>query len=129
MKTWVFWLLVISMTARVTCYSTATVHFIPLMVWKGLSEAAAATLLGAFASINLVAHFLLGWIADRVNKPNSWPHATFFPRFRCQPLCRFGLLATVAVHDNVHFSGRIVSHRLGDRGRFLVGAISRRSEA
>lgn len=69
MKTWIFWLLVIAMTARVTCYSTATVHFVPLMVWKGLSEAAAASLLGAFAFINLVAHFVLGWIADRVNKP------------------------------------------------------------
>ncbi|MGN6735562.1 MAG: MFS transporter, partial [Candidatus Binatia bacterium] len=69
MKTCVFWLLVLSMTARVTCYSTATVHFVPLMVWKGLSEAAAASLLGAFAFINLLAHFVLGWIADRVNKP------------------------------------------------------------
>jgi len=69
MKTWAFWLLVVAMTARVTCYSTATVHFVPLMVWKGLSEAAAASLLGAFAFINLVAHFVLGWIADRVNKP------------------------------------------------------------
>jgi MFS family permease len=69
MKTWIFWLLVLSMTARVTCYSTATVHFVPLMVWKGLSEAAAASLLGAFAFINLVAHFVLGWVADRVNKP------------------------------------------------------------
>ena len=69
MKTRPFWLLVVSMTARVTCYSTATVHFIPLMVWKGLSEGAAASLLGAFALINLLAHFVLGWIADRVNKP------------------------------------------------------------
>ena len=69
MKTWPFWLLVVSMTARVTCYSTATVHFVPLMVWKGLSEAAAASLLGGFALINLLAHFALGWIADRVNKP------------------------------------------------------------
>src|SRR5690349_20600795 len=40
MKTWVFWLFVLSMTARVTCYSTATVHFVPLMVWKGLSQGA-----------------------------------------------------------------------------------------
>ena len=62
------WLLV-SMTARVTCYSTATVHFVPLMVWKGLSEGAAASLLGAFALANLASHFVLGWIADRVNKP------------------------------------------------------------
>lgn len=69
MKTWVFWLLVVSLTARVTCYSTATVHFVPLMVWKGLSEGAAASLLGVFALVNLIAHFILGWIADRVNKP------------------------------------------------------------
>ena len=86
MKTWVFWLLVISMTARVTCYSTATVHFIPLMVWKGLSEGAAATLLGAFASINLVAHFLLGWIADRVNKPKLLAVCHFLPALALPPL-------------------------------------------
>jgi MFS family permease len=86
MKTWVFWLLVISMTARVTCYSTATVHFIPLMVWKGLSEGAAATLLGAFASINLVAHFLLGWIADRVNKPKLLAACHFLPALSLPPL-------------------------------------------
>jgi len=86
MKTWVFWLLVISMTARVTCYSTATVHFIPLMVWKGLSEGAAATLLGAFASINLVAHFLLGWIADRVNKPKLLAVCHFLPALSLPPL-------------------------------------------
>lgn len=86
MKTWVFWLLVISMTARVTCYSTATVHFIPLMVWKGLSEGAAATLLGAFASINLVAHFLLGWIADRVNKPKLLVVCHFLPAVALPPL-------------------------------------------
>jgi hypothetical protein len=38
----------------------APIYFIPLKVWKGFSEAAAATLLGAFASINLAAHFPLG---------------------------------------------------------------------
>ena len=79
MKTWAFWLLVLSMTARVTCYSTATVHFVPLMVWKGLSEGAAASLLGAFAFINLVAHFVLGWIADRVNKPRLLAACHLFP--------------------------------------------------
>ena len=79
MKTWVFWVLVVSMTARVTCYSAATVHFIPLMVWKGLSEAAAASLLGAFASANLVAHFILGSIADRVNKPKLLATCHFLP--------------------------------------------------
>jgi len=86
MKTWVFWLLVMSMTARVTCYSTATVHFIPLMVWKGLSEGAAASLLGAFALINLVAHFVLGWIADRVNKPKLLAACHLLPALSLPPL-------------------------------------------
>ena len=86
MKTWAFWLLVLSMTARVTCYSTATVHFIPLMVWKGLSEGAAATLLGAFAFVNLLAHFVLGWIADRVNKPKLLAACHLLPALSLPPL-------------------------------------------
>ena len=69
MKTFVFWVLVISMMGRVAAYSTVTVHFVPLMVWKGLSQEESAFLLGAFAFINMVAHFVIGWIADKVNKP------------------------------------------------------------
>ena len=86
MKTLVFWLLVISMTARVTCYSTATVHFVPLMVWKGLSEGAAASLLGVFAFVNLVSHFVLGWIAYRVNKPKLLAVCHLLPALSLPPL-------------------------------------------
>ena len=69
MRTFVFWVLVISMMGRVAAYSTVTVHFVPLMVWKGLTQEESAFLLGAFAFINMVAHFVIGWIADKVNKP------------------------------------------------------------
>jgi MFS family permease len=69
MRTFVFWVLVISMMGRVAAYSTVTVHFVPLMVWKGLSQEESAFLLGAFAFINMVVHFVIGWIADKVNKP------------------------------------------------------------
>ena len=86
MKTWMFWVLVAAMTARVTCYSAATVHFIPLMVWKGMSEGAAATLLGIFALINLLAHFVLGWIADRVNKPKLLAACHLVPALSVVPL-------------------------------------------
>ena len=79
MKTAAFWLLVVAMSLRVTCYSAAIVHFIPFMVWKGLSEEAAASLLGAFAFINLLSHFVLGWIADRVNKPKLLATCHFLP--------------------------------------------------
>jgi MFS family permease len=86
MKTWVFWVLVVSMTARVTCYSAATVHFIPLMVWKGLSEGAAASLLGVFALVNLLTHFVLGSIADRVNKPKLLALCHLLPALSLPPL-------------------------------------------
>ncbi len=86
MKTWMFWVLVTAMTARVTCYSAATVHFIPLMVWKGMSESAAASLLGIFALVNLVAHFVLGWIADRVNKPKLLAACHLLPALSVVPL-------------------------------------------
>ena len=54
MRTFVFWILVISMMGRVAAYSTVTVHFVPLMVWKGLTQEESAFLLGAFAFINML---------------------------------------------------------------------------
>jgi MFS family permease len=69
MKTTVFWLFVISMTVRVAAYSTISVHFIPIMVWKGLTQEHAAFLLGAFAFLNWAAHYVIGPLADAVNRP------------------------------------------------------------
>jgi MFS family permease len=69
MKTFVFWLFVIGMTVRVGVYSTISVHFVPLMVWKEQTQEYAAFLLGVFAFLNWAAHFLIGWIADAVNRP------------------------------------------------------------
>jgi MFS family permease len=86
MKTMVFWLLVISMAGRVACFSTVTVHFVPVMVWKGLSQAEAASLLGAFALINLLFHFFLGWIADRANKPGLMAICHVAPALAVPPL-------------------------------------------
>ncbi len=69
MKTIVFWLFVIGMTVRVAAYSTISVHFIPIMVWKGLTQEQAAVLLGAFAFLNWATHYVVGPIADAVNRP------------------------------------------------------------
>lgn len=69
MKTLAFWALAFSMTARVATQSTMMVHFIPLMVWKGMGQERAAFLLSTFALLNLGFHFFLGWVADRMNKP------------------------------------------------------------
>lgn len=69
MKTAVFWLFVIGMTVRVAAYSTVSVHFVPIMVWKGLTQEHAAFLLGAFAFLNWAAHYVVGPIADAINRP------------------------------------------------------------
>jgi MFS family permease len=85
MKTFVFWLFVISMTVRVGIYSTLTVHFVPLMVWKGQTQEYAAFLLGGFAFLNWAAHFVLGWMADAVNRPKLLTY--------CMVVSAAGLLA------------------------------------
>ena len=69
LKTLAFWSLALSMLARVGTQSTMMVHFIPIMVWRGMTQEGGALLLSAFALLNLFFHFFLGWIADRVNKP------------------------------------------------------------
>lgn len=65
----IFWTLIVSMTARSAAFTTVTSHFIPMMVWKGLSQTEASVFLAGFAIVNLPIHFLLGWIGDSVNKP------------------------------------------------------------
>ena len=88
MKTPAFWLLVVSMMARVTCYRPARrVTLIHSWSGRGLSEGAAASLLGAFAFINLVAHFVLGWIADRVNKPKLLTACHVLPALSVARIC------------------------------------------
>ena len=42
MGTAIFWLLILSMTARSAAFTTVTTHLIPMMVWKGLSETEAS---------------------------------------------------------------------------------------
>ncbi len=69
MRTRIFWMLVVSMMARSAAFTTVTTHFIPIMVWKGLSQTQASVLLAGFAIFNLPLHFVLGWIGDSVNKP------------------------------------------------------------
>ncbi len=69
MRTWSFWMVILATTTRVAVYNAITVHFIPIMVWRGVSEQRAAVLLAAMALMSLPSHLLVGWIADRVSKP------------------------------------------------------------
>lgn len=69
MRTPAYWMFVVATIARVAAYNSITVHFIPIMVWKGLSEQRGAALLAAMALMSLPSHLLVGWIADFVHKP------------------------------------------------------------
>ena len=69
MRTSAFWLIILATMARVAAFNTITVHFIPIMVWKGVSQERAALLLSAMAVVSLLTHLLLGWLADHVHKP------------------------------------------------------------
>jgi sugar phosphate permease len=69
MRTRAFWLLVLATSFRVAGLGTVMVHFIPILVWKGLTEGRAALLLSTFALLALPSHLLLGWAADYISKP------------------------------------------------------------
>jgi MCP family monocarboxylic acid transporter-like MFS transporter 13 len=69
MGTWAFWMIVLATTTRVAVLNSLTVHFVPIMVWKGVSEQRAAAMLAIMALMSLPSHLFVGWIADHVSKP------------------------------------------------------------
>ncbi len=69
LRTSTYWMIILATTTRVAVYNAITVHFIPIMVWRGISEQRAAVLLATMALMSLPAHLLVGWIADHVSKP------------------------------------------------------------
>jgi MFS family permease len=64
-----FWILVLAAGIRNATYHAISVHFIPLMVWKGSSQQEAGLLLGSFALLGFASTLALGSLADQVNKP------------------------------------------------------------
>jgi MFS family permease len=64
-----FWFLTIGTAIRIVVLSAVNVHYIPIMVWKGLTPHNAAWLLAAQAIMSLPGSLLLGWVGDRTNKP------------------------------------------------------------
>jgi MFS family permease len=76
MGTSAFWLVVLATTFRTTALSTVMVHFIPIMVWKGLSQQWAVSLLSTMGLFSFFSLLSLGWVADRVNKPRMMAWCT-----------------------------------------------------
>ena len=68
MRTAPFWLLTIATGLRIVALSAINVHYVPMMVWKGMSEQRGAFLLATQAFLSLPSHILVGWLADRIDK-------------------------------------------------------------
>jgi MFS family permease len=69
LRSFAFWGSVLAAGIRNGSYHAISVHFIPLMVWKGLTQAEAALLLSVYAFLGMAATLVLGWFADKANKP------------------------------------------------------------
>lgn len=81
LRTLTFWLLFLAITLRIFVTVALTIHFVPLYVWKGLSEVASAYMVSLFASSTIGTTLLCGLLGDR------WGKAL---------LCSLGIIPTVA---------------------------------
>jgi len=68
LRTIQFWLLMVSISLRLMVTVALNAHFVPILVWKGMSEATGAYLVSLFALTSILASLLLGWMGDRWNK-------------------------------------------------------------
>lgn len=69
LRTSSFWYLTIATAIRVIILSALNVHYVALMVWKGMTPQRAAFFLAAQAFMAVPSHLLFGWVGDRLNKP------------------------------------------------------------
>jgi len=80
LRTLNYWLLFFSISLRVLVTVALTIHFVPILVWQGMSEEASAYLISLFAFCAIITTLVSGWIGDRRDK---------------SLLCSVGILATV----------------------------------
>jgi MFS family permease len=69
LRTPAFWFLTAATAIRVIVLSALNVHYVALMVWKGMTPQRAAFFLAAQAFMAVPSHLLFGWIGDRLSKP------------------------------------------------------------
>ena len=68
LRTWNYWLLFSAITLRILVTVPLTIHFIPILAWKGMSEATGAYLVSLFAFCSIVTTLTTGWLGDRWSK-------------------------------------------------------------
>ena len=68
LRTLHFWLLMTGISLRILVTIALNTHFVPILVWRGMSETASAYMVSLFALISIPATLALGWMGDRWNK-------------------------------------------------------------
>ena len=68
LKTLQFWLLMASISLRLCVTVALNTHFVPILVWRGMGEAASAYLVSLYAFCSIPLAIGLGWVGDRWNK-------------------------------------------------------------
>ena len=68
LRTTSFWFLMGIISLRLFVTIALNTHFVPILVWKGVSETTAAYLVSLFAFSSIFAMLGIGWIGDRWNK-------------------------------------------------------------
>jgi len=68
LRTLHFWLLMAGISLRLLVTVALNTHFVPILVWKGMSETASAYLVSVSALGSILASLTLGWLGDRWNK-------------------------------------------------------------
>ena len=69
LRSWAFWNLTGGTALRLIAKTGVTVHIIPIMASKGVSEQTAAFLFGLQLFLTVPMYLVLGWAADRFPKP------------------------------------------------------------
>ena len=69
LKTAHYWMLMASITMRLLVTVALNIHFVPILVWKGMNEATAAYLVSLLAFCTIFTTLLFGWMGDRLSKP------------------------------------------------------------
>jgi len=68
LKTVTYWMLMGAISLRLFVTVAVNTHFIPILVWRGVSEATGAYLLSLFAFSTILSMLGMGWVGDRWNK-------------------------------------------------------------
>jgi len=69
LRSWAFWNLTVGTALRLISKTGVTVHIIPIMASKGVSEQTAAFMFGLQLLLTVPMYLALGWAADRFPKP------------------------------------------------------------